>query len=147
VVSVVGSSLSVTADAAQLDPGIRRAEYQGPVSIHSCLVRTCAQAGTEAVSLWGHVPAYVQKSPRLVAKLVTILNRAVGMECPVDALKQKSIELDRKIDEALAKDPSLKQFVETLESQDGIDTSSPGDEKVIRLNQFLRRDPKKDPEL
>ena len=77
--------------------------------------------------------------------MITILNQAVGMKCPVDALRQKSIEMDRKIDEALGRDPSLKQFVETIEQKEDTETSS-GDDKVIRLNHFVRRD-KKDPEV
>lgn len=146
LVTLVGSSSDVIAGTVQLNHGIRPAEYHGPVSIHSYLIKNCMDAGTEAVSLWGHVPAYLQKSPRLVAKMIAILSKAAGMDCSVESLKQKSIELDRRIDEALAKDPSLKEFVETLESRDGLTPSSVGDEKVIRLNQFLRRDSKKDPE-
>jgi proteasome assembly chaperone (PAC2) family protein len=146
LVTLVGSSAEVITGTMQLDQGIRPAEYYGPVSIHSYLIRNCMDAGIEAVSLWGHVPAYLQKSPRLVAKMITILNKAAGMDCSVESLKQKSIEMDRRIDEALAKDASLKEFVESLESQDGLTPSSAGHEKVIRLNQFLRRDSKKEPE-
>jgi proteasome assembly chaperone (PAC2) family protein len=146
VVTIVGSSPNVIAGTMQLDPALRPAEYHGPISIHSYLIQRCVDAGVPAVSLWGHVPAYVQRSPRLVARMVSILNKAAQMQCSVESLRQKSIELDRRIDEALAKDPSLKQFVETLESKDGLPSSSSSDEKVIRLNHFLRRDSKKDPE-
>jgi proteasome assembly chaperone (PAC2) family protein len=144
VVTIVGSFPHVMAESLEIEQSLRPADYHGPVSIHSFLVKSCMESGIEALSLWGHVPAYLQRSPRLVAKMVTVLNRAAGMECPVDALRQKSIELDRKIDEALGRDPGLKQFVETMEQKEDMETSS-GDEKVIRLNQFLRRD-KKDPE-
>ena len=81
-----------------------------------------------------------------MAKLVSILNKAVGMHCSVKSLNQKSIELDRKINEALARDPDLKHLVETIEGKDNPKTSLPGDDKVIRMNDFLRRDPRKDPE-
>lgn len=144
LVTMVGSFPHVTSAYASMDAGMRPADYHGPISIHSYLVKTSTDAGIEALSLWGHVPAYLQRSPRLVAKMVSILNEAVGMECPIDALRQKAIELDRKIDEALGRDPSLKQFVETIEQKEDSETSS-GDEKIIRLNQFVRRD-KKDPE-
>jgi proteasome assembly chaperone (PAC2) family protein len=146
LVTIVGTSPQVVAATLELEPGLRPAEYHGPISIHSYLIQSCVAAGVQAVSLWGHVPAYLQRSPRLVAKMVTILNKAAQMQCSVESLRQKSIELDRKIDEALAKDPNLKEFVETLESKDGLPDPSSNDEKVIRLNHFLRRDSKKDPE-
>lgn len=143
IVSIVGSSPYVVAGTAKLEDGLRTGEYHGPVSIHSYLIQTCADAGIEAVSLWGHVPAYVQKSPRVVAKIVTILNKATNIECPVEGLQHEAIELDRKIQEALLKDPNLKRLVETIE-RDAPRTKPSGTDKVIRLNDFLRRDPHDD---
>lgn len=146
VVSVVGSLAEVVASVLEFDKVIRPAEYHGPVSIHSFLMKCCREAGLEAASLWGHVPAYLQRSPRVVYKLITILNKAVGMKCPVQLLRQQSIELDRKITEALARDPSLRQFVESIEEKQGQSAPSSNDDKIIHMNDFLRRDPKKDPE-
>jgi len=145
-VSVVGSSPYVVNGAVRLDTGMEAANYYGPVSIHSYLVKTSMDAGIEAVSLWGHVPAYLQRSPKVVAKLVTILNNAVGMNCPIQILQQQSIDLDRKINEAISRDPSLRQMVESVEDQKRTVESSSGDDKVIRLNDFLHRGLKKDPE-
>jgi len=47
----------------------------------------------------------------------TILNKAVGMNCPVQILRQQSIDLDRKINEAIARDPGLRQMVENVEDK------------------------------
>jgi proteasome assembly chaperone (PAC2) family protein len=146
LVTVVASSSATVAGVVGLEPDIRAAEYYGPVSIHSYLIQACAEAGVEAVSLWGHVPAYLQKSPKVVAKLVSILNKAVGMHCPTESLNQKSIELDRKINEALSRDPDLKQLVETIEGKDKPKTTPRCNDKVIRINDFLRRDPRKNPD-
>jgi len=146
IVSVVGSSPYVIAETTRLDEGIRAAEYYGPVSIHSFLIQACGEVGIEGVSLWGHVPAYLQQSPRLVAKMIRMLNNALGMRCPTEELTQKSIELDRKIHDALSKDPNLKKFVETVERQSGPNDRAGHDDKVIRLNDFLHRDPEDDPD-
>ncbi len=144
IVSVVGSSPYVVAGTARLDEGIRAADYYGQVSIHSFLIRACTEVGMEGVSLWGHVPAYLQKSPRVTAKLVTILNNALGMQCPVKELNQQSVEMDRKIQDALLRDPNLKKFVETVErTNDPVDPAGHAD-KVIRLNDFLHRTPQDD---
>jgi proteasome assembly chaperone (PAC2) family protein len=145
IVTVVGSTPSVVERALKLDVHVKPADYYGPVSIHSCLIKACMAAGIDALSLWGHVPAYLQKNPRVVSKLVSILGEAVGMHCSVDILVQKSIELDRKINEALAKDPNLKDLVERIEEKDTARSPSSAGDKVIRLNEFLRRDPHKDP--
>jgi proteasome assembly chaperone (PAC2) family protein len=146
VISVVGSSAEVVASVLQFDAVIRPADYHGPVSIHSFLMKCCSEAGMEAATLWGHVPAYLQKSPRVVYKLITILNKAIGTKCPVQILRQQSIEMDRKIGEALAKDPSLRQFVESIEEKQGQDEVSSSADKIIHMNDFIRRDSKKDPE-
>jgi proteasome assembly chaperone (PAC2) family protein len=145
VVTIVGSTPAVVERALKLDVHVRTADYYGPVSIHSWLIKACMGASIDALSLWGHVPAYLQKNPRVVSKLVSILSKAVGMQCPVDILVQKSIELDRKINEALAKDPNLKDLVERIEEKDTARPPSLTGDKVIRLNDFLRRDPHKDP--
>jgi len=144
-ISIVGTSESVIADALSADPGLRTSEYYGPVSIHSFLLHTCRSNDVDAVSLWGHSPAYLQRNPRLVARLVTVLNTVIGTRCPVEGLLQKSIELDRKISEALAKDPNLREFVESIESKRRPTPSPTQGEKVIRIDEFLRRDPTKDP--
>lgn len=146
LVTAVGSSASVIARTVKLESGVKAADYYGPISIHSYLIKACADAGIEAVSLWGHVPAYLQKSPRLVAKMITLLNKAAGMTCSTEPLKKKCVELDMRINEALLKDPNLKRFVDSIERDDAAQTGSRTDDKVIRLNDFLRREPPRKPE-
>ena len=145
-ISIVGTSQALIKQTMEVDTCIQTADYYGPISIHSRLIKMCMENGIEGVSLWGHVPAYLQRSPRAVATLVNILSTVVGMECPVGGLLQKAIELDRKISEALARDPSLREFVETIENKDEDDSQPNGEDNVIRINEFLRKDPVKDPE-
>jgi proteasome assembly chaperone (PAC2) family protein len=144
-ISVVASSGAAVAASINIEENIQPADYYGPVSIHSYLVGMCEEREIEAISLWGHVPAYLQKNPRMIARMVTIIGKAAGMECPTESLVKKSIELDRRIDEILAKDPNLKQFVENIEGK-GDPPPQGGGDNVIRLNDFLRRDSHKDPQ-
>ncbi len=145
LVTVVGSTVEAVKEATALGPGIQPAKYHGPISIHSRLVGTAAQCGITAISLWAHVPAYLHKSPRAVAAIIAILNKALGADCPIDVLIRKSLELDRKIKEALSKDPALRQYVETIE---GKADQGPGirTDNVIRLKDFLKKDSSKEPE-
>lgn len=145
IVSAVGSSPYALRRILTSDETIKLADYHGPVSIHSCLIKRCMEKGMEAVSLWGHVPAYLQKNPRVVTKIITILNKAVGMDCPLEMLRHQTLDLEHKLQEALSRDPNLRRLVESLENE-GSSEKLPGEEKVIRLNDFLRRDLRKDPD-
>jgi proteasome assembly chaperone (PAC2) family protein len=145
-VSVVASSRSVMDLILEPDQGIRPADYQGPVSIHSYLIRMCTDNGIDGLSLWGHVPAYLQRNPRMTARMVTILCGVTGIECPVEPLVRKSIEMDRQINEALARDQHLRQFVESISDNKGSQSPKTGSDKIIRLDDFLRRYPNKDPQ-
>jgi len=146
LVSIVGSSESVVNFTMELADCMQTGDYYGPVSIHSWLVRMCGESGVEAVSLWAHVPAYLQNNPRLVACLTELLGHALGMKFPVEGLIRRSIELDRKINEILAKDPNLKHFVESIEDDKNSYAPDGGGDKIIRLNDFLRRDSHNDPQ-
>lgn len=147
LITVVGSSNSVLEEMTQLGYGVRPSEYYGPVSIHSHLVKTFSEVGIDATSIWGHVPAYLEKSPRVVARIIGILNRLVGLRCSTEVLDEKSQELDRKINEALAKDPNLKQFVESIGGPKNPRNNAKGNEKIIRLDDFVKRDHNKDPDI
>jgi proteasome assembly chaperone (PAC2) family protein len=143
-VSVVASSPSALAALVDEDEDIVKASYFGPVSIHSRIIAMCAETGIEGISLWGHVPSYLQKNPRVVARTVEIIARSVSIECPVNDLVRKSIEMDRRINEILARDPGLRQVVLAAEGKNS-SREAAADDKIIRLNDFLRRDFLRDP--
>jgi len=142
-VSVVGSSPEAVDRAMQLDDTILAADYHGPISIHSCLIKKCMEVGVQAISFWGHTPTYIQKNPRLVARLVTLLGEAAGFRFPVEVLQHKAAELDRKISDALARDPDLRQLVEAVEEKHRSRRAPVGDDNIIRLDDFVRRDPQR----
>jgi proteasome assembly chaperone (PAC2) family protein len=139
VVTVVGSNAEVVGEALGMGSGMRPGKYSGPISIHSRLLAACGKAGIPAVGLWGHVPAYLHKCPRLVAKLITLLARSSGADCSIEPLLARSVELDRRISEAVARDPELKQFVETIEGKKQPRPVSHKD-KVIRLDECRKKD-------
>jgi proteasome assembly chaperone (PAC2) family protein len=141
VISAVATDEGTLTALRAVDPTIQPADYYGPISVHSFLIQRCAEAGISGVSLWGHVPAYLQKNPRLVASLVRVLNSIVGMRCPVGELDRESLDMERRIQEAIHKDPELRKFVDTVEGrQEETKLSSVSTDKVIRLNDFLRKD-------
>jgi proteasome assembly chaperone (PAC2) family protein len=143
MISIVGSTAEMVEETTKLAPGIRPSKYYGPVSIHSRLIKMATDASIPAAGIWGHVPAYLQKSPKLVARIVTLINRTSGAGCSLESLHKKSRELDRKIGEAIARDPDLKHFVENIEGKK-VPRRISTKQKVIRLNDFVRRDAKRD---
>ncbi len=140
VVSVVAATSFMVSELCEANRNIVPAAYSGPISIHSYLLRACADAGIEAASLWGHAPAYLQKNPRVVARLVNIINSLTGLDVPTSHLDRQAIELDRKINEAVAKDPNLRKLVEAVECDQEADAPPSSRDKVIRLEDFVRRD-------
>jgi hypothetical protein len=48
--------------------------------------------------------------------------------------------LDRRINDILSKDLNLKQFVQSIEGKKRGRPSAPDGDKIIRLDNFLRRD-------
>ncbi len=140
VVSVVAATSFMVSELCGANKGITPAAYSGPISIHSYLLRACAENGIEAASFWGHAPAYLQKNPRVVARLVSVINSLTGLDVPISHLDHQAIELDRKINEAVAKDPNLRKLVEAVECEQELDMPPASREKVIRLEDFVRRD-------
>lgn len=141
IISLVATNPSLVEEVSSINRELLiPATYSGPVSVHSYLLRACAEAGLQAASLWAHVPAYLQKNPRLVAAMAGVLAGLTGIDVPLGPLHKKAAEVDRKIEEAIGRDPNLRKLVEAVERQD-VDEISPVDEdKVIRLEDFLRRD-------
>jgi len=146
MVSVVAATSFMVSELCEAHKSITPAAYSGPISIHSYLLRACSEAGIEAASLWGHAPAYLQKNPRVVARLVGIINSLIGLNVPTGLLDHQAIELDRKINEAVAKDPNLRKLVEAVECEEEPCTPRSSHDKVIRLEDFVRRDTHRDDE-
>lgn len=146
VVSVAAATSFIVSKICDALWSIVPATYSGPTSIHSYLIRACSDAGIEAASLWAHAPAYLQKNPRVVASLVDSINALTGLDVPTGHLAHQAIELDRKINEAMAKDPNLRKLVEAIESDEQSDTPTSSRDKVIRLEDFVRRDNHRDDE-
>ncbi len=148
VISVVCSSTETLASQLGRDAALNPADYKGPISIHTIILSACKKVGIESTGLWAHVPAYLQKNPRQVARLIKILNNFVGMNCETEDLNRESIELDRRIEEALSLDSNLREFVESIEGKEQRKQSDgEGADNIIRLNDFLRREPQKDQDL
>ncbi|MEW6263786.1 MAG: PAC2 family protein [Thermodesulfobacteriota bacterium] len=127
-------------------------EYQGPVSIHTLILDQARALGLPAIGLWGHAPVYIQTGNlKLHQALVDILKKLVGFDLDASDLETGVKEMERQIDDLVAKNPELKKYLADFKQEhQGPSTRRPrpavldsgGRErgKVISLDSFLRRD-------
>lgn len=125
---------------------IRPSGYEGPTSIHSALLDGCNRRGLANASLWGHAPLYLQATPNprvchaLLRKLVAFL----ALPLDLGDLEEAAASFDRQVDQAVAKNPELQEYVRRLEQavekaqQSAEEMPSP--EAIVKdLEEYLRR--------
>ncbi|MEW5722176.1 MAG: PAC2 family protein [Thermodesulfobacteriota bacterium] len=125
--------------------------YQGPVSLHTMLLVRGREMGVPVVGLWGHAPLYIQTGNlKLHRALVEVLKTVLGLSLDTSDLTAGIAEMDRQIEDLVAKNPKLAKYIEDLkrdyqdrpEDRRKRDARRGGDGKgkIISLDAFLRRD-------
>lgn len=131
---------------------INPSEYEGPVSIHSHLLMAAGQRDIPSVSLWGHVPYYIQSNNAktclaILQRLQTLLNIKLNLE----DVRHAAELLDEQIDRIIQTKPELREYIQSLEQdyasgeltqkeKPGPIRPQPSGEKIIRIDPFLRKD-------
>ena len=91
-------------------------DYAGPSGIHSLVMSECRRRGILALSLWGHVPAYISDvDVRTAHQLLSKLNATVGVEIDLEDLRQEGNLLQKQLDAAMKRDRSFSENVRQLE--------------------------------
>jgi len=151
-VSVVYSGAAAKTALAGVIHPLLPAEYEGPISIHTWLMVRGREQGLPVVGLWGHAPVYIQTGNlKILQRLVEILKTAAGFSLETQDLLEGIVEMDRQIEDLIANNPRLKQYVDELK-QEFQESSRPrrrphpsslgeGEKgKIIPFDQFLKRD-------
>jgi proteasome assembly chaperone (PAC2) family protein len=96
--------------------GVEPIDYTGPSGIHSLVMSECGRRGFPALSLWGHVPAYISGvDARTAHQLLSKLNAIVGVEVDLEDLRHEGNLLQKQLDAAMARDRSFSESVRQLE--------------------------------
>jgi proteasome assembly chaperone (PAC2) family protein len=96
--------------------GIEPTDYAGPSGIHSLIMSECGRRGILALSLWGHVPAYISGvDARTAHQLLSKLNAIAGVEVDLEGLRHEGSLLQKQLDAAMARDRSFSESVRQLE--------------------------------
>ena len=129
--------------------GLTRSTYEGPTGMTGVLHQACAEAGMDAISLWGGVPHYLSGAPYLTAtlSLTERILRVLEVDVPLDSLAQEAASQADDISALLAEDEDLAEYVAELEDRfaagaDDVevlpDTGVSGDELAAEFERYLR---------
>ncbi|MBI4498404.1 MAG: PAC2 family protein [Chloroflexi bacterium] len=125
--------------------GVVASGYEGPTSIHSVFLTTCATRSIPATSLWGHAPHYVQAVPnwKVTHALLQRLARLFLIDVDLEELRAAGATLERRVERALARDPELREYVRELQEQHEVVAALPPeplttDDVMRELEEILR---------
>lgn len=114
-IQVIGTA----SDAALIDRyELQRSRYEGPTGIVGVLHDACNTADVPAIGLWAAVPAYASQvpSPKAAAALLERACEIIGTPAPLGALHNAVVAYENRVDELVAEDEDLAEYVERLDS-------------------------------
>ncbi len=138
--------------AASADPewlrraGVTPSRYEGPTGIVGVLHEAAGAVGLVSVSLWAAVPHYLPTgtNPKGALALLETLGNLVGLTIDVGDMAQAAASWEHEVDEAIAEDGNLAEYVRRLEqalAEGDLDQVPSGDDLAAELERFLRDQP------
>lgn len=131
---------------------VRPAHYEGPMSIHTHLLIEAAKRGIPAISLWGHVPYYIQSNnAKTSLAILERLQSWLGTKWDIEQVRKAAHLLDEEVTRIVREKPELRFYIENLEReffqdelqghQEKYNLRRPPEvgDKVIRIDPFLKR--------
>ena len=141
---------TATDPALVAELGFTRSRYEGPTGILSILLAGCSSAGMRAASLWATTPHYLREtqSPKAALALVERVGRMLDFSVDVTELELATAAYERQVDDMLAGEDDVADYVRRLE-EDGFEgDDEPGefeipsqDELASEVERFLREQP------
>jgi proteasome assembly chaperone (PAC2) family protein len=129
--------------------GLGLTEYSGPISIHTFILEAAKKKGLKAVSLWGHVPQYLQtKNIKAVCSVLKRLMNLTQMELDLSELEKAGEYFDQQVNHLVEEDPKLQEVIRQLEEvykrSGNTPDPSKGEEglkedKVVYIRAFLKK--------
>ena len=127
--------------------GLKPSRYEGPTGIVGVLNNLFRDENLPAVSVWANVPHYVNVSPNPKAALALVerLSDFLSYPLSLSELEAGAQEFEEKVDEALEKNKSVREYVDQLKLKDDgaedeihPDELPSGDDLAKELERFLR---------
>jgi proteasome assembly chaperone (PAC2) family protein len=125
---------------------LRRSSYEGPTGIVGTLHDALRRRGVPSVSLWAAVPTYVSGPPSPAAALALIRRVVDLLGVPFDAseLEEESVQYTQRLDELVAEDDDLREFLARLEAAYDDDSVAEAEEEadpsrlIEEVERYLR---------
>jgi len=129
--------------------GLGLTEYSGPISIHTFILEAAKKRDLKAISLWGHVPQYLQT--RNVKVVCSVLKRLIDLtriEIDLSELEKASDYFDQQINHLVEEDPKLQEVISKLEElykgserirQPLRKEEGAKEDKVVYIQAFLKK--------
>jgi proteasome assembly chaperone (PAC2) family protein len=129
--------------------GLGLTEYSGPISIHTFVLDAAKKRDLRAISLWGHVPQYLQT--RNVKGVCAVLKRLIdltGIKIDLSELEKAGDYFDQQINQLVEEDPKLQEVISKLEEvykgserirQPLKKEEGPKEDKVVYIQAFLKK--------
>jgi proteasome assembly chaperone (PAC2) family protein len=127
---------------------LRPPQYQGPTGIVGTLQDAFAGIPVPAGSLMAQVPHYISAtpSPKATLAMVERVCQLLETQTSTEDLRQAAVAYEHEVDEVVAADDEIAQYVRELERQaddtpelsDRIEDLPSGDALAAQLEQFLR---------
>jgi len=141
ILTAVISDESLKAEMTEY--GVGFTDYRGPSSIHTWLVVAARKRGIKAVSLWGHIPYYVQvPNAKVCYSMLSRLTKMLNIAIDFEDLRKVGEDLDEKVSSAISQKPELESYLKRLEEDygKGDQTSKPLEDDIIKeVEDFLRK--------
>ena len=129
--------------------GLGLTEYSGPISIHTFILEAAKKRNLKAVSLWGHVPQYLQtKNIKVICSVLKRLMDLIDIEVDLSDLERAGEYFDQQVNHLVEEDPKLQEVISKLEEvykRSAINPElSKGEEgvkedKVVYIQAFLKK--------
>jgi len=142
MISAVINDASLKAEMREYGVGL--IDYKGPSSIHTTLVVSAEKRELKAVSLWGHVPSYIQvPNAKVCYGILSKLTKMLDIAVDLADLKKAGEYLDDQVSMAIKQKPELEDYVRRLEeaySKGKYRAGEPLAEDIIKeVEDFLRK--------
>jgi proteasome assembly chaperone (PAC2) family protein len=96
--------------------GLELTEYSGPISIHTFILEAAKKRDLKAISLWGHVPQYLQtKNIKVVCSVLRRLMDLTHIEVDLSELERAGDYFDQQVNHLVEEDPKLREVISKLE--------------------------------
>jgi predicted ATP-grasp superfamily ATP-dependent carboligase len=123
---------TATDPALVAELGFTRSRYEGPTGILSILLHGCAEAGMRSASLWATTPHYLREtqSPKAALALVERVGRMLDFSVDVTELEIATAAYERQVDDMLAGEDDVADYVRRLE-EDSVGDDGEGDDEDV----------------